>query len=352
MSMVAAMAAMSASTSHAVCRTQHGRLFEGSEDATLWRAGLAFMSSGLVPSPTQGGLILLANMTSTSLAPTIEALPIQNMSSDFGFRPHGLHLDNVTQRLYAVSHSDLLQEEAIFVFDVATSTDDMLAAPTLRFRYLLTSPHFEYHPRKELWFLNDVAVVDGSDELYVTQLGPLTGQFGKDKALWRCTWREADVRADRRLPASCSHAVPTLFLGLNGITISPNSSMVYINDEFGGPNASSQIWPYRRSPDGRLTNASSPGAPIGLHGSSIDNVERDHDSGDLQMGQYARKDNSSKDAQLLAPFDPATGRYDRGARVTAAMPRNVTFQVSTSLTFGKWTLLGSPWDKGPYVCSV
>ena len=24
--------------------------------------------------------------------------------------------------------------------------------------------------------------------------------------------------------------------------------------------------------------------------------------------------------------------------------QNVTYQVSTALTYGKWTLLGSPWD--------
>ena len=40
----------------ASCRTR-GHLYEGSEDATLWRAGLAFVSSGLVPSPTQPGCV-------------------------------------------------------------------------------------------------------------------------------------------------------------------------------------------------------------------------------------------------------------------------------------------------------
>ena len=51
--------------------------FEGSEDATLYRAGLAFVSSGLVPSPTQRGLILLADLTATK--PTITPLALHNL---------------------------------------------------------------------------------------------------------------------------------------------------------------------------------------------------------------------------------------------------------------------------------
>ena len=93
--------------------------YEGSEDVTLWRAGLAFVSSGLVPSPTQLGLILLLNLTAR--VPSLEPIHLHNLSDSFSFRPHGLHLDNTSQRLYAVSHSATLHEEAIFVFDVGGS---------------------------------------------------------------------------------------------------------------------------------------------------------------------------------------------------------------------------------------
>jgi hypothetical protein len=269
-----------------------------------------------------------------------------------GFRPHGLHLDNASSRLYAVSHSDALHEEAIFVFDVpdAPPADAPLA---LRLRFLLTSPRFEYHNRSLLWFLNDVAAVDGANELYVTQLGPLDyspATFQRDKALWRCAWDEAARQPDGRLPAACAPVLPERFLGLNGIAIDPaGNGTLYVNDEFGGPSrASSQLLPFAREPaSGRLTPR---GPPLGLRGSAIDNVELDHASGDLTMGQYSNQRKTSKDAELLkravgkGAFAPAT------VVRRASLPADVSYQVSSALTYGRWTLLGSPWDLGPYVC--
>ena len=320
--------------------------FEGSEDVTLWKAGLAFVSSGLVPSATQRGLILLLNLTGH--IPSLWPLPLRNLSSTFGFRPHGLHLDNKTQRLYAVSHSAILEEESIFVFDIASSTAG--APPSLSFRYALTSPRFVYHPRDALWFLNDVAAVDGANELYVTQLGPLKTAVGftKDKALWRCTWREADRRDDGRLGANCSHAISTLAYGLNGISIHPQSSALWVNDEFGGPGFSSQVWPFARTPDGRLEART----PMPLNGSSIDNIERDFGSGALQMGLYARR-GARESAELRARLVRGKSGTTYGpATLPVVLAANVTrsFQVSSALDWGRWTVLGSPWDVGPIVC--
>jgi hypothetical protein len=326
------------------CHT-FGHLYEGSEDATLWRAGLAFVSSGLLPSTTQPGLILLANLTGD--LPSLQPVTILNLSLTFGFRPHGLHLDNVSQRLFAVSHSADLEEEAIFVFGVEGG--DGPAMPVLRFRYVLTSTQFEYHGRPLLWFLNDVAAVDGSSELYTTQLGPLNTSspqtFTKDKALWRCTWQETDLRPDGRLPASCTHAVPNLAYGLNGIAIHPNGSMLFVNDEFGGPQGASQILPYIRAADGKL----SPLPQMSLDGNSIDNIERDRGSGGLMMGQYGSL-HGRHEAALLSEMD-GKGGYGP-VQEGAALPSHEQFQVSTSLSYGRWTLLGSPWDLGPYVCEA
>ena len=330
-----------------------GHLYEGSEDATLWRAGLAFVSSGLMPSKTQGGLILLANLTGA--VPAVTPVPIyaEKNFSAYGFRPHGLHLDNSSSKLYAVSHSDQLQEESIFVFDILSK--GTLKLPALKFRYLLTSPHFEYYPRKMLWYLNDVAVVDGASELYVTQLGPLDfspATFKLNKALWRCTWEEDKAGADGRLAADCTHAVPTLFLGLNGIAIDPHGTSLLVNDEFGGSQGASRLVTYRRNQtDGQLTARES----MGLNGSSIDNVELDAGSRDLTMGQYANRHQTSKDAGVLVkalPVQPAAPTRYKPARVmgAAALPGNVTFQVSSALRYGEWTLLGSPWDRGPFFC--
>ena len=327
----------------AACRT-HGHKFEGSEDATLWRTGLAFVSSGLVPSATQPGLILLANLSGNSI-PSVTPVAVKptNLSSTFGFRPHGLHLDNTSSRLYAISHSATLKEESIFVFDVHEGAD---ANPALHFRYALTSPNFEYHPRTLLWFLNDLAVVDGENELFATQLGPFY-PVGPTKALWRCTWRDADVLADGRLPATCARALSG-FIGLNGIAIEPNASYLYVNDEFGAPNHTSQVRRYARRADGSLEAR----GILGLNGSSIDNIERDRSSGELLMGQYDNLDKGVRvDAALLARRDrEAPFGYSAARETAAALPARAAFQVSTALRYGRWTLLGSPWDRGPYLC--
>ena len=135
--------------------------FRGSEDATLLRAGLALQSSGLVPG-TQPGLILAVSLLTAT--PTATPCPLVGLPAGFGFRPHGLHLDNATKRLFAVSHSDENAEESIVAFDVADGDP-----PSLRFRFALTSAAFRYYGAGALWFLNDVAAVDGEAELDATQ---------------------------------------------------------------------------------------------------------------------------------------------------------------------------------------
>ena len=68
------------------------------------------------------------------------------------------------------------------------------------------------------------------------------------------------------------------------------------------------------------------------------------------MGQYSNQRKTSKDAELLkravgkGAFAPAT------VVRRASLPADVSYQVSSALTYGRWTLLGSPWDLGPYVC--
>lgn len=121
---------------HAAPICQQLAAYEGSEDASLWRAGLAFQSSGLCPSKTQGGLILLVNLTGDE-TPRVKPMEIFNLSASFGFRPHGIHIDNITNRVYAISHSDLLQEESIFVFDIIV--DGAARAPAFAFRHALVN---------------------------------------------------------------------------------------------------------------------------------------------------------------------------------------------------------------------
>lgn len=86
--------------------------FHGCEDATLYHDGLAFMSSGLVPS-SQPGLILAVSFADSKAAPHVTPVPLLGVPAGFGFRPHGLHLDNISKRVYAISHSDERQVSSI-----------------------------------------------------------------------------------------------------------------------------------------------------------------------------------------------------------------------------------------------
>jgi hypothetical protein len=319
--------------------------FDGSEDATLWRAGLAFQSSGLerpfprYPKSTQSGEILLVSLPIAGGAPSVTSVPFFHMSSNFGFRPHGIHLDNLTQRMYAVSHSTLQHEESIAVFAI---NDTVPSLPTLNFLYALTSPHFIYHGVNVTYFLNDVAVVDGKTELYTTQFGPQLKEQAENKPLWRCTWNEADKHSNGRLPAICEHAHPDLSLGLNGIAIHPDSSRLWVNDLY-----KDQLWVFdRRLEDGKLVKVGT----IPLPG-MVDNCERDWSSGELTMGMmFASANYSGPGGAIVAVADDSSHKTPCNATIMLQQDTGRTYQVSTSLVFGQWTILGSPWDTGLIIC--
>jgi len=338
--------------------------FEGSEDATLWKRGLVLQSSGLerspggrLPASTQGGKVLLVDLRSDA-APALHDLEIRGLPPDLSFHPHGLHLDNATQRLFAVCHAKTVPlagqraaEESVVVFDVVQPTTGQ-SVPTLRYAYALKSPLFQYHSAAEMWFLNDVAVVDGANELYVTQLGPLAKGMGDNKTFFRCVWSESKAQKDGRLPADCAVAYvdadgsrPATY-GLNGINIDGDASRLFVNDMYGGA-----LWVFDRAPDGSLTRAGT----INLPG-WVDNVERDHASGDLTCGMFANHANASDtrggnilvkctDKRASTFAEPAIAQVDDSPRLPGAH-----YQVSTSLTYGNWTILGSPFDSGLVVC--
>ena len=144
----------------------------------------------------------------------LEQLELRGLP-DFGFRPHGIYIDNSTEpaRCLAVSHSDVLEEEAIFFFRIL---DEGAKYPVLQYDFTLVSDAFEWNDASLIWFLNDLVIV-GSNELLVTQFGPFDGMTS-DKYLYRCVWDEANINDDTRLPASCEVAYDGEgSLGLNGI---------------------------------------------------------------------------------------------------------------------------------------
>ncbi len=324
-------------TAHAACE-RYGT-FEGSEDATLWRDGIVLLSSGLNPSQTQGGLMLGLDLSGDE--PVLTDLVIRGMP-DYGFRPHGITLDNVTQRVYAISHSDVLEEEAIYVFDVVDLGRGVF--PALDFRYVLVSEALPWYPNTQTWFLNDLTAMEGSTELYATQFGPQ--RESSEKHLFRCTWDEADKRPDGRLGAECVVAHPDgVASGLNGMNMDRDRRVLWANDLY-----NNRLWTFEREENGTLTRL----ADVPLPG-TIDNVEHDFESGDLAMGMiytyteppfflggaivsFAMDGSGARNYSepfIYARDDGSTGDYD----------------VSTSLLYREYVVLGSPYSKGLLVCT-
>jgi len=337
--------------------------FQGSEDVSLWRNGVAFVTSGLerkpgvVPPTTQPGMMLALNLTGDQ-TPRLAPMDLHGVPPDFDFRPHGMHIDNSTQRLYTVAHSPTQRQESVVVWDIVSGNSSS-ALPALRFRYALVSPNFTYHGPELTWFLNDVVAIDGELELLVTQFGPFdTSCVGPaaacalpaDKFLWRCTWDEADTRPDGRLLAHCTRALEEASRGLNGINIHRSStgrSRLWVNDLW-----TPQLWLLDRAPDGtlaRLGNVSLPG--------NIDNVERDSESGDLTMGMFC--DRPTAEPVLRLPCGPGGLIFAKGNAsddehaapvITLEQDTSLSYQVSTSLIYGPWHVLGSPWATGLLIC--
>ena len=306
--------------------------YHGSEDASLWRDGIALVSSGLFISE-QPGLMLALDLNAEAVEPV--EMELRNMPAGFGFRPHGMHIHNATQRVFVISHSDLVEEESIVAFDIVAVSGSRI--PALAFRFALITPEWPWWPEENIWWLNDLGVV-GENELFVTQFGP-QGRPLITKHLWHASWDEEELRPDGRLPCRAEVVADgAASLGLNGMNVVQGHPdmppMLWANDLF-----LDRLWVFERTGGAglrRLANMELPG--------TVDNVELDSGSRDLTMGLCCGSGNGAilaeraQDPQIILDLDQlGLGR---------------PYAVSTSLRFGRWLLLGSPADEGPVVCDM
>ena len=200
--------------------------FDGSEDVTIWRQGVALVTAGMMAKNDTKGAMLA--VTIEGAAPVLHELELVGMPDDLEFRPHGMYLDNVTQRIFTVSHGDAQQEESIVVFAIEEVAASLV--PRLRFMYALVSPKIEYYGADKYWFLNDVVVArrqDGTEEVLSTQFGPHGA--AKEFHVWRCTFDAAGATDNKRVPMQCAPAFTSTKGGLNGLTISTDGRKLWAN---------------------------------------------------------------------------------------------------------------------------
>jgi len=303
---------------------------QGPEDVTFWRNGIALASSCLF-SEVECGAILAVTLDTED--PQVSKVVLEGMLGEFGFRPHGIYLDNATQRLFVVSHSEVRQEESIVVFDIRAGKAGMPPS-SLAFQFALVSTDLKWQGMADTWFINDV-VSTRPNEVLTTQLGP-TSSGQVPKYLWRCTWDVADRRADGRLPASCLHAYPKSSTGLNGITINAAKTRVWVNNQ-----DDAEIWEFAyNSKDSSLSLLRS----IKLPGLS-DNFEYDVASNSITIGGF------EPNGTYTAACSDASDTLD--APVIALDVSKFwlpDYQVSSAIVYGQWYVMGTPFQHGLLIC--
>lgn len=318
--------------------------YVGSEDITIWHDGFAFVTSGYKSNGT-----ILA-MTLESGAPKLHELEIVDMpTSPYSFRPWGMYLDNRTQQIFAVSHGDeLSKEQTIAVLAIEDGAESMM--PRLRFKFALTSPRVPYYGNDVYWFLNDLVVArrtDGTDEIFVTQFGPLNGDY-KEFHLWRCTFAADGVPTDGRLPMECEPAV-TAPSGFNGVTISGDGRRLWLNQLW-----EKRIWAVHRDPaSGALSRMEAEDFSLA---NFADNLEWDDASGSLFVGDVGGvtmepfKYHFDGGQLTLHPDGEAKQKLGFRQPASAALGDYV---VSSAVPLSHdWLIVGSPYNKGLAVCKI
>merc|ERR1719189_2432342 len=93
----------------ALCKT-YATNYEGSEDVSLWKNGIIFASCGMEPvNPNDQGGMLAVDLSGED--PQIHDMTLLNMPAGFQYRPHGIYIDNATDRVFVINHDPMAQRE-------------------------------------------------------------------------------------------------------------------------------------------------------------------------------------------------------------------------------------------------
>ena len=334
---------------------------------TLYRENIAFVSSGLHGNCTaaacddsEAGKILIAD--TRGRRPIVQAALLTN-GVPTGFRPHGIFLHNASNRLFAISHNTIDEEESIVVFDVIANETVPAALPSLSFRFQLTSNAFPWLPTRCGWLLSDLVVVD-SVELLATQWGPRydgnstqcpeANNMTDTYPLWRCRWSSALVSegaAGVRIPALCSPIRwpgPNVGNGgnLNGIALSGadrSRPFVWVNEL----NAR-RLWRVHRGGHGVWSGTSYSFLQLPHW---VDNVELDDASNELTMGLIDNRPDDGYGGEVSAAVahDSALG-YAEPQVVMRGQVRG--YVTSSAVATGRYRILGSAVATGLQICEM
>ena len=121
--------------------TNYFNCIAASEDLTIWRHNIVFAGSncGANDYLQNPGKMLAVDLTGTE--PNVVEMHIMNVPADYHLIPHGLYIDNATDRLFVISHDHVTEEESIAVFKIMTYAADTPFAnpniPYLSFEYAM-----------------------------------------------------------------------------------------------------------------------------------------------------------------------------------------------------------------------
>merc|ERR1712130_216054 len=275
---------------------------------------------------------------------TLETLIIQNLPSGIGFRPHGIYIDNSTQRLFVISHSETLKEEQIIVFDIVEKSHSL---PILDYKFALKSPTWPWYNYTLVWFLNDL-VVSTSNELYTTQCGPFTPAINIPRHVFRCTWNNSATPTNGYLTTSCTSVYTDVSAVkcLNGITINNDKTQIWVNNL-----PSSEILHFQRLSNGSLVQNKNINLTV-----IVDNLEYDFGSGKIFMGVASKAKgplglvNYTKNPYGIMYMDTTSMKNDiTYLKWFTEQPR--TYGASAMIQYRKYTIIAAPYaNKGPMIC--
>ena len=338
----------------------------GTEDLALGRHGVLFISSGDIikgfghgfSQAAQGGVWILDIRQRPIQEPV--KLNILGVPDGLDFHLHGLDVSNSTDRLYAVNHQ--LTQSSVDVFQISYNIDCIqetwsCTPVSLEFVTTITSPLFPHAG------INDVVEID-EDHFYVSQFQafpmPAGGSHNSKSPgeflralmslpifLFSLKWTTVHVCSVSL--GTCQTATEERFNGANGMTVSSDRQLVFVNDPM-----EKVVTVMRKEPGSyQLTKESLIKLPV-----PADNIEYDDETAELIIGTIpdvpAAMEHMMGNKSVAVPGGMAiASRLPTGGwQVRDVLEHDGTklAQISAAARYGGTVILGSPGSEGLLVC--